>query len=543
MLGALTANLLALALPLVTLQVFDRVLGASGVSTLQMLALGLAAALALELVCRMALATLLGEHGERFERQASDAVVRHLFEAEGGGAAREETGVHLERLDAVARLRELRYGEPALALLDTPFLMLFFGFLVLLSPIVALVAAVMGCIGLACSRWRRIGLDGVQREADARLARRFSFIVETLRNIVSIKALGAEAAMTRRYERLLQSNAAAASESTSRAQLAQGAAAAVAHATPVAVAAGGAFEVLRGDLTVGGLAAAIILSGRIMQPLMKLDGALSAAAGARRREADLARLAAGVAPRPRRRQPEPLRAVRLENVTVRNAGGATVFEGLELTVRAGECVVIGGRSGSGRSLLLNLLMGWATPSAGRLLFNDVPISEWDVEALGARMAHLPARPQLIAGTVMENMTRFQPERHAHEAMALARELGLDRYFARHPVGLSLQCDGGSSHGLPRSVEQRVPLVGALAGTPELILFDETNGMLDHEGDQRLLACLSRRKGRVAMVLVTDSPAYVALADRRLTIMDGRLVEWAPAAPAGHPAGERAGMAQ
>jgi ATP-binding cassette subfamily C protein LapB len=530
-LGAITANVLALALPMATLALFDNVVATGSMPTLHALTFGLALALILEVVVRASMVEVLSRKGATFERRATSLLIRRLFDGDRDSGG-EEAGVHIERAESIARLRDIRFGDAATTMLDAPCALIFVVFLWLISPVVAAVVVAMALLALGVSRLHRAGLDALQAESTARASRRYSFIVETLSNIETVKSMNLEPFMQRRYERLLRAGAAASAEETARTHAAQGAAGAVAQAAPLVVAAVGAAEVIANNLGAGAFAASILLTGRVLQPVLKLDAALAAESDARRRERAHAAIARDDAETRRRPAPPLLRSLRLQEATVRDRRGAPVLRDVDFSVERGECVAVSGPSGSGKSLLLNLMMGWTRPESGWLLVNDAPADMWDADSVRARIAFMPSQPRLIAGTVLENMTRFQPDLYGEAAMRVADELGIGRYFAQHPVGLSLPCGGGAIHGLPRSVEQRVPLVGALVAGPEAILFDEANSMLDYEGDALLLAALKRRRADVAMVIVTQRPSYLAIADRRLRIEDGRLID--AAAPAARP---------
>lgn len=522
-LGALTANSLSLALPLGTLVLFDAVVSTGSMQSLYALALGIALALVLEVVTRAALGDILSRKGAMFERRANAILIRRLFD-DSAAAGPEEAGVHIERAESAARLREMRYGDAATTLLDAPYAVVFVGFLWILSPLIATVVIGMATLALVLSRVHRIGLEKLQAQNSEHASRRYSFIVESLSNIESVKSMNLEDLMKRRYDRLLRVSAALSAEETARVQAAQGAAGAVAQAAPLVVAAVGAVEVISNQLGAGAFAAAILLSGRVLQPVLKLDAALVAGPDARRRERLLKDLAAQQTPMGHRPSPPLLQSLRLERASVGDRNGATVLRNVNLSIRRGECIAVSGSSGSGKSLLLKMLMGWVRPTEGELLINGTPAEDWDTEQLRERIAYMPSQPRLIAGTVMDNMTRFQPRVYAGAAMRIANELGIDGYFAQHPVGMSLPCGSGAIHGLPRSVEQRVPLVGALVADPEVILFDEANGMLDHEGDRLVLDALKRRRAHTAIVLITHRPAYLEMADRCYRIEDGRLVD-------------------
>lgn len=517
--GGLAANLLSLATPLAVLVLFERSISPGAVGTTAAVALALAGALALEQATRLAMIGLLAAHGAALERRAGRIVVDRLLSGDG----REEAGVHLGRIDAAARLRDLRSGDTALMLLDAPFAVLFLLILNHLAPSAALTVAVMAALAFALAAIPRAAAERLRGANEEREARRYSFLGEMLSNIETVRALNLAPFMARRYERLLRAGSAGAAAEREMTWRGQAAGTTVAQATPLVVACVCALEVTRGALEIGPMIAAIMLSARAMQPLVRLDAAVADAREARQREKALRALvpdAPAARPRP---APGPIRSLALSRVvSAQTIGGAPILDGVDIIIETGECVAVSGASGSGKSLLLRLLSGDVAPASGEAMANGAPLSAWDRDAIRGRIALIETRPRLVAGTLLENMTRFRTDRHGAEAMRLAEELGIADFLDRHPVGVNLRCAGGGANGLPRSVAQRVPLIGALVGRPDVILFDEANSQLDHDGDARLLACLQRLRGECAIVMVTQRPSWTAIADRRLRIDQRRL---------------------
>ncbi|MCB1490894.1 MAG: hypothetical protein KDJ77_03695, partial [Rhodobiaceae bacterium] len=146
------------------------------------------------------------------------------------------------------------------------------------------------------------------------------------------------------------------------------------------------------------------------------------------------------------------------------------------------------------------------------------------------------------GTVIENMTRFDPERYAPEALRIATALGLDRFFAAHPQGLSGRVRSGETGDMPASVVDRIALVRGLVNTPRVILFDESNQSLDRDADVALLRYLESQRDKAAIVLITQRPSYAAIADRRFKLLDGHLVEERRSAAPRDGRADDAGMA-
>jgi len=305
--------------------------------------------------------------------------------------------------------------------------------------------------------------------------------------------------------------------------------------TPVVIAGVGAVLVINHAITIGGLAAVMLLGTRIIQPVLKLEALRVGDQDTRRAEDEIDALMALPLKARGGRNCDRIESIDLVGIDMdRKDEGKALFSGLDLTLRRGEIIAIDGANGSGRSMLMWLIMGYCQAKAGNILINGAPIDAFDPSQLRSRIAYLPPRPKLLEGTVLQNMTRFQPERYLDDALRVASALGLESYFASHQEGLGTRVGRGLGAGLPTSVAERIPLVGALAGQPDLVLFDEANANLDMEGDGRLKEYIASLKGRAAVIMITQRPSYLVLADRSYMLADGRLSLISSASGASQP---------
>lgn len=534
--ASISANILAFALPLFMLQIYDRVIPNQGVATLSVLALGVFIAIVLELILRTARAQLMGLAGDAYERKTQDMVFQRLLKSDLTKIEKEPPGVHLDRLNSIDRIRDFRNGDAAMAALDIPFVVIFLAVVMVISPILGVtILLVLGVAILLVNRLqsKSVALSEKRHEIDRR---RFSFLIEVLNGIESIKSANLEAFMERRYERLMGSTAEVGAEATRRANFTQGITGAIGQVTPVLIASVGAVLVIHQDITVGALAATILLGTRIVQPVLRLSSLRAGDDDTRRAETELAGFLKTPVEAAGTRACQSIEQVSFKNITFMSKDSETqLFKGIDLEFSRGEVLVIDGSNGAGRSVLLWMLTGYLKPNSGSVLINGKPIDDYDGVSLRKRIAYLPNQPKLIEGTVLDNMTRFQPETYLEDALDVAASLGLDEYFAKHQEGLSTMVGRGSDAGLPTSVAERVPLVGALVGHPDLVLFDEANANLDADGDRRLKEHLASLKGEAAIIMVTQRPSYAQLADRRLMLEDGRLVDITHETPAHQPA--------
>ncbi|MGC2855571.1 peptidase domain-containing ABC transporter [Novispirillum sp. DQ9] len=520
----IVSNLLGLALPLALLQTYDRVIPNQSYSTFALLMGGVVAALALEAVLKVLRGAIMGWLGARFEHRIGLAALGHVFGMPLREYLKDEPGGYVERLRSAGQVREFYSGQAVALLIDLPFALLFLGIIGFIGGWLVLVPLILiltfGIIVIRSGRWMRGQVD-LRTTLDKR---RFNFLSETLAGIHSVKMLAMEALMHRRYERLQEASV------EKGADLARGSAMAAAMGTTftqmmiVMVVGGGALVVIAGDMTPGALAACILFSVRALQPLrkslslwMRYQGILSARKALA--ELFLRPSEAGTA----KPALPPLRGhLELRDVTVLRPGkGEPLFTGLDLTVEAGECVAILGDSGSGKSALLNLLNGMAGPDSGAVLADGLPLNTVDPRTIPLQIAFLPQQSSLLRGTILENITMFNPALN-DAALAIARDLGMDGVVAGFRKGYETPVGDGATDQLPAGIRQRIAIARALVRDPSVILFDEANMALDAGGDNALRAYLERIKGRKTIVLVTHRPSLLSLADRRLELRDGRL---------------------
>jgi ATP-binding cassette subfamily C protein LapB len=514
--ASILVNALGLALPIVLLQVYDRIIPRAAVESLALLIAGLGVALLFEIALRLSRAALLHWVGARFEHELSMAAIDHALRCDIAALEREAPGAHLERMAGIAALRTHRAGEAALARYDLGFAALFLCAIAWISPLVAGALLAMALLALAIGerQGRRIRDCSAARQAHD--GERWSFVIEALGAMEVVKSLGVEGAMERRYDRLCRGSAALGRDLADASGFAAGLNSPLLQGATLIVAAVGALEVVADQMTVGGLAACVLLSNRLMQPILGLQAQRNRGRLAAHSAARLDGLFALPADAERDRQPGLIRSLELRGAGCDRDDGWPILQEVSLRVETGETVAITGPNGSGKSTLMWMLSGDLKPQRGALLINGDDAASLSHEALQAQIGFLTQQSAMLDGTVLDNLTRFEPERHLDAAMQLCRQFGLDRWFAERPEGFNARV-GGGTRSLPPAIEQQIAFVRALVLRPRVILFDEACAALDPAAEARLRAYLVSRKGDAAIVLATRQSRYLALADRRYRI--------------------------
>lgn len=537
-LASLVANTLSLALPLIFIQIYDRVIPSQNYATLGVLAIGLIVAALAELMVRTARSRMMGIAGARYEFNTMRVAFQRYLTADLRAMSSEPTGKHIDRITAIDKIREFRSGDSATALLDLPFAILFLGVVAWIAPLIAVSLVVLMLVAALTSwlvsRRARI-LDDKHAELEGR---RHSFLIEVLAGMDSIKSLGIGPFMARRYERMKGTSATYSRDVVSISHFAQGIVGVFSQTAPIVAGCAGAVLYINGQLTVGALAAVTLMAGRIVSPVLRLESLLVGNQNTKRHQSDVAQVMSLPQHRSGDKTVGGIENIEFSGVEYHPEGGSTpVIRDVNLSFRRGEVIGICGAAGSGKSVLLSILAGKLKPTTGRVLVNGLDYDGINFWSMREKIAYLPQIHTLLDGTIIENLTRFDKARHFEEAMHLSHELGLDEYFAHHQRGLAAKVQTGVGSGLSATVLDSVALVAELLGKPELILFDEANESLDSATDKRLLRLLHHRRNEAAILIASNRKRYHAICDRVYRIADGRLVELdrlAPPVPAQTP---------
>jgi len=517
-------NLFSLGLPLLTLQVYDRIIPNAAYATFHYLLGGLLVVMGLDFGLKMLRASVTGYLGAKFEHKVGTTAFSRLLSGRLEATEAVPAGTHLDCIAGIEAIRDFYSGPAALAFVDMPFVLLFIALISLIGGWLAVVPLVVLAVALVTSVYMGNGLraavDGRRTWDD----RRYNFIIETLGGIHTIKGLAMEQLMLRRYERLLTS----AGESGHAVFLLAGVSQAVASFFgPLALAsmaAAGALQVIDGSLTIGGLAACILLSGRVVTPVLKLLSGWTRYQTVSVAEQKVAELGSLPQDPFHAGSREPVEALELMSASFSYSDGAPkVMHDCNLRVSRGEMIGIRGTNGSGKSTLLSMLSGRLTPTEGQFLINDQYADGFDPHHLRQSIAYLSPRPVLMQGSVLENITFFAPRANLDRTLGYASRLGLDRTFAQMPQGYDTEVGEASASALPRGVAQRIAIVRALTRQPRFLLLDEVNSALDSEGEALFKDLLSDIRHSVGIVFVTYRPSLLRMCNRVYGLSAGQLV--------------------
>jgi ABC-type bacteriocin/lantibiotic exporter with double-glycine peptidase domain len=527
-------NLLGLATPLFMMLVFNAVIGRDGrmdtARTMTMLCIGMVIAYALDFALRVARGWLSARTGARLDTMMSSEVLHHLVQLPYRHFERTPSGVIAERLRQLDVLRGFLTGQMPVLAIDIAFVALFlaatFAISTTLGIVTTLALPVVFGMSLATHRsQRRLADENFQA-----LAAKSSTLAETVANAATIKALGLEAEVEKRWQVRVEQSAWTSFRASNLANIAASASGALQLMASLAIVAIGVHEILDHRMTVGALIAVNILAARALQPMRQLVAAwqqLQAVAAAFRRIDGLMREAAESPAGALAPMPPLVGDIAFERVTYRPDDHVpAVLQDADLDIAAGEILGIVGPSGSGKTTIANLVQGLFKPSGGRVLVDGTDISHISPAQLRAQIGCVPQELQLFTGSVRENIAMGVTNKDPGRVVAVAKFVGAHDFIQRLPEGYNTVL-GERSQGLSMGQRQLLCIARALIRNPRILILDEATSALDPATEEQLLRQLKANTRGRTVIMITHRLAPLAIADRVALVMDGRIERVGP----------------
>ena len=522
--ASLAINLLALASPLFAMTVYNKVIGQRALATLDVLALGMLAAIAFEAALRALRGYVSSHTAARLDAFLGGEVLHHMLSLPYRQFEATTTGVLSERLNQLEVLRGFFAGQLPLLIVDLAFVALFLGALAYIHPVIlaATVASMplIAAVPFAAHRLQRIMID----QAFAARAAKATALTETMANALTIKSLGLEPEVERRWDGRLALAAWTGFRSANLANIGRAAAGAMLALLSLGILFVGARLVIAGEMSIGALIAGSILAQRAVAPIGALatgwHGLQEVFAAFRRIDGLMS-----------------LPGERGERSTAAPGGGTLVLEQVgfafapdlpqalrqvTLTAEPGQILGVIGPSGSGKSTLLKLMQGLYAPGSGRVLLDGTDLAHLAPESLRQQLGVVPQEVQLFSGTVAENIAMAVPGKDPERVVAVAKFVGAHDFIQRLPQGYDTVL-GERGSGLSAGQRQLIALARALMRNPRIMLLDEPTSALDPAMEEAFLRNLKRAARGRTIILVTHRTAPLAFCDRVALLIEGEVV--------------------
>ena len=505
LIASFAIQLLALATPIFTQVVIDKVLVHHTLSTLTIIGIALGVFILFSAGLSWVRQYLVLHTGNRIDAVLGSSVFEHLFKLPPRYFEQRSTGVLVARVQGVETIREFLSSAAVTLLLDLPFLFIFLAIMFWYSlPLTLVTLAVLGAIvvlslavtPLLRSRINRQFLLGARNQA---------FLTEYVSGLETVKSLQMEPQLNQRYGQYLASYLEASFKTRNLANSYNTAAQALEQAMMLGILCLGAWLVMTSkEMTIGMLVAFQMFASRLAQPMLHLVGLwqqFQQADIAVKRLGDIMNVPAEPYSLVPARELRSDCGVEIRNLSFRHAENLPyLYQGLNLSLAPGQCLALMGPSGSGKSTLAKLLLGFYLPSDGAILLDGLDIRHLAANELRSAFGVVPQETVLFSGTIYENLVLASPHSSFEQAIHACKLAEIHDTIERLPQGYQTSI-GEHGAGLSGGQKQRIAIARALLKRPKMLIFDEATSSLDPATAEQFAKTVNRLKGHVTMIFI------------------------------------------
>jgi len=535
--AAALVNVFALAFPIFSMNVYDRVVPNHAIETLWAMAIGIALILCADLWLRNLRSRFVDEASARIDVQLSATLMERVLGMKLANRP-ESVGSFASNLRGFEQVRDFIASSTVTTLIDLPFALLFVAVMIWLSPWLAIPVVLIFGVIVVLGWVLQHRLHQLAETTWRASAQRNATLIESLTGIETIKAQGAEGVIQGRWERAniflsrinVRMRGLSASAMYGTAWLTQ--------LSSVAVIVIGVYLIGERELTMGALIAAGMLAGRALAPAGQIVGLLMQYQGARTALESLDKLMAqpverpgideGAAPFIQRREFKGEIEMRNVRFAYPNRDDLAL-DNVSLRITPGEHVAFIGRVGSGKSTLQRLVMGLYQPmqdNGGAVLLDGIDLRQLDPADVRRNIAHVSQDVLLFHGSLRDNIAFGLPHADDSAIVAAAEVAGLTDFVHRHPKGFDLPV-GERGELLSGGQRQAVGIARAVLHNAPILLLDEPTSAMDFSTEAHVTQCLSAFAHGKTVLLVTHRTSLLSFVKRVIVVDNGRIVADGP----------------
>lgn len=531
LMAAALINIFSLAMPLFIMNVYDRVVPNQAVETLWLLAVGLILIHIADFGLRTLRAYYVDLAGRRIDVKLSSEIMERVL-----GIRMEHrpasAGAFAANLHSFESVRNFITSATVVTLIDVPFALLFLLVLFWIDWPMFIPALIGISLMLAYTWLVQAKMKELAEVTQRAGAMRNASLVESLVSLETVKAMGAEGLVQRKWEQSVIFLARIANQMRILAASSTNFTMWIHHLIYVVVIILAVYRIIEGELSTGGLIACAILSNRGMAPFASVANLMTQYNGAKTSLESINQIMASEVERPDQAcfisRPKIEGTIEFKDVgfTYPGTGKTESLSHVSFKIRAGEHVAIIGRVGSGKSTILRLMLGLYQPTGGAVYIDGVDIRQIDPSELRRNIGYVPQDVSLFFGSLKENIELASPVMEDAELIRATEIAGLSGLVNNHPQGFDMVI-GERGESLSGGQRQGVAIARAVVRDPPLLLLDEPTGSMDHGMEESIKNSLNGFIPGKTLLLVTHRTPLMDLVDRVIVVDSGRIVADGP----------------
>lgn len=529
--AALMINLLGFALPLFTMNVYDRVIPNKAVSTLWVLAIGAILAFAIEFILRLARSTLLDDLAKELDVKLSEKIFSKVLNIPMNDR-RGSTGMLARRVSEFETVRDFFASTTIVLLVDVAFLFVFLVLIAALAGWLALVPLVIITTMAVAGYFLQRKITAASQDAQADSSIQHSMLVEAIGGTETVKSCAAEGQILGQWRRMV--------DASSRTQIALKRINTVAvnlatvgqQFTSLSLVIGGFYLFDQGAISMGAIIAIVMLAGRAMAPVGQLAFLITRGRQAMTTMTSIQQMMEADDERRMGSNTLDLEihdgAISVENLSFAYAGAAAQsLSDINLKIQPGEKVAIVGRVASGKSTLGRLLCGIYPPEDGNIFIDGLDSRQYSPIYLRSQMRFVGQDSVLFSGSIKQNLQFCAPGIRDDQLLKVLQDIGADQFMGRDETGMD-RVTGERGSQLSGGQRSFLTIARALASPSKLLFLDEPTGAMDTQSERHFVRALQKMlPPKQTVVIATHREAILHICDRIIIIDQGKIIADGP----------------
>lgn len=528
--AALLINIFAMAMPLFTMNVYDRVVPNNAIETLWVLAIGITMVVIFNMILSTARSHVVDSASKRVDVRLSAQIMERVLDLRLEGRP-VSVGSFAANLRSFESIRDFIASATITTLVDLPFILLFLLALAWISPWMILPPLVAIVLILLVSLAAQARMESLTMATFQASSQRNATLVEALTGLEAVKTLNAQGSIQRNWERATEFIAQTGGKLKLISSSTVGFVQAVQQMVSISVVIIGVYQAQESAISMGGIIAASMIAGRCLAPLGQVAGLLMQYQNARTSLGSIDNYMKLPVERPAEAEflhrPVFHGGIEFRDVTFTYPGAAQpALKKVSFKLKPGEKVGVIGRIGSGKTTLEKLALALYQPTEGAVLLDGIDVRQIDPADVRRAIGHVPQDPLLFYGSLKHNLAMGAPYADDASILAAANLAGVSDFANLHPNGFDMVI-GERGESLSGGQRQSVAVARALINDPPILLLDEPSSNMDHQSETQLRRRLGEASQTKTILLVTHRTALLDLVDRLIVIDNGHIVADGP----------------
>ena len=530
LIAAIVINLFVIAVPLFTMNVYDRVLPNNALDTLWVLAIGVFLVLGFDFLLKLIRSHYIGLANKRADIIMSNKIFDQLLNIKLDQKP-PSTGMFLSRLQSFESVREFFTTATIAAIVDLPFVFIFI-------TIIFFIAGPIGWIGIATiivtfafSFYMQRPIKEITEKSAKEDQIKLTALNESVAGLEIIKSVRGQNRMKTQFETALNQTAYYNEKSQHLSQSVTYFTAFISQLSSICIVILGVYLASTGDITMGAIIAGMMLNGRVIQPISQLTSMIirydRTMLSLNNIDEIMAMEVEKSGDKNYLSRPELNGDIVFKDVTFAyNEQNHNALEKVSLSIKKGEKVAILGKIGSGKTTLAKLIMNLYSPTKGSVLVDGSDVRQIDPVDLRRSVGYVPQEPFLFLGTIKDNITIGQNFASDEDIIEASRIAGLDKFLGKHEAGFDLMV-GERGDGLSGGERQSVTLARAIITKPNFLLFDEPTNSMDTQTEHAFIKNMQRVTADKTVIIATHKMSILKLVERVIVLHDGKIIADGP----------------